>query len=293
MISTGSGARGESLARWIRGKPVTSAIVQGLNTSTMVEQGANHGSFARRRNSTTAGFLLAGAVSVLALPSAVLAFSSGFSTQPVAARTQDLKDFAPTAVDGHLARSLGMNGLPKGQFYRFTPAGTSMRPDRSVTVAVRVDADTARAITVRAQLPQIETLAPAAPIVAVRIAPNAYNLGVSRGYHGFAQPMVPADTLRSEQPDLASFKLNTPNNASAPSFRPRISLDQRENTGRAPRTFAGNGAESVDVGGSYRVMGNLNVTAGVRYSQEHERLAPLTDGKKDNQAVYVGTQFRF
>jgi hypothetical protein len=31
----------------------------------------------------------------------------------------------------------------------------------------------------------------------------------------------------------------------------------------------------------------------VRYSQERERLRPLTDGKQDSQAVYVGTQFRF
>ena len=92
---------------------------------------------------------------------------------------------------------------------------------------------------------------------------------------------------------MASFKIKNPRGGSDPSFTPRISLDQRENTGRAPRTFAGNGAEQVDVGGSYRVIGNLNVTAGVRYSQEHERLAPLTNGKKDNQAVYVGTQFRF
>ncbi|MFC3213373.1 hypothetical protein [Novosphingobium panipatense] len=38
---------------------------------------------------------------------------------------------------------------------------------------------------------------------------------------------------------------------------------------------------------------NLDVTAGVRYSQDRERLVPLTDGKQDSQAVYVGTQFKF
>jgi len=35
------------------------------------------------------------------------------------------------------------------------------------------------------------------------------------------------------------------------------------------------------------------VTAGVRYSQERDRLGPLTDGTQDSQAVYLGTQFRF
>jgi hypothetical protein len=47
------------------------------------------------------------------------------------------------------------------------------------------------------------------------------------------------------------------------------------------------------VGGAYRVVGNLNVTAGVRLSQESDRLTPLTDGVEDSQAVYVGTQLRF
>jgi hypothetical protein len=41
------------------------------------------------------------------------------------------------------------------------------------------------------------------------------------------------------------------------------------------------------------VTGNLRVTAGVRYSAERERLAPLADGQQDNQSVYVGTRFRF
>jgi opacity protein-like surface antigen len=71
-------------------------------------------------------------------------------------------------------------------------------------------------------------------------------------------------------------------------------VDEKQAAGRAPRTFAGEGEDQVDVGGSYRLTRNLNVTAGVRYSQQdRERLHPLTDGKQDNQAVYVGTQFRF
>ena len=49
----------------------------------------------------------------------------------------------------------------------------------------------------------------------------------------------------------------------------------------------------VDLGGAYSLTRNFDVTAGVRYSQERDRLRPLTDGKKDSQAVYVGTQFRF
>ncbi len=247
----------------------------------------------RKRGGISAGLLLAGAVGVLALPSAVLAFSSGFSQKPAAARADDaIGSITPTTEGANLARSISVGSLTKGQLYRFTPAGTSMRPGRSITVAVRVDSDTARAISVRKVL-SANTAAPPAT-VPLRISPDAYSLGVSRGYHSFAQGFaVPADSRKADLPDLAAFKLGAATKSANPRFSPRISLDERESTGRAPRTFSGDGEDTVDVGGSYRLTRNLNVTAGVRYSQERDRLAPLTDGKQDSQAVYVGTQFRF
>ena len=46
--------------------------------------------------------------------------------------------------------------------------------------------------------------------------------------------------------------------------------------------------------GSYRLTRNFDVTAGVRYTQERDRLAPVVDtAKQDSQAVYIGTQFHF
>ena len=51
--------------------------------------------------------------------------------------------------------------------------------------------------------------------------------------------------------------------------------------------------QSVDLSTSYRVIGNVNVTAGVRLSKDNNRLAPLTDGVEDDQAVYVGTRVNF
>ena len=53
------------------------------------------------------------------------------------------------------------------------------------------------------------------------------------------------------------------------------------------------GSQTVDVGGSFRLSPNLDVRAGVRLSQERERLDPLTNSVQDSQAVYVGTQLRF
>ena len=245
---------------------------------------------ARRSNMAT-GAMLGCAVLILALPSAVLAFSSRFNTLPHEAAR--LNSFTTTAADARLASAVPVRSLAQGHQFRFTPAGTPTRPDRSVTVAVRVDPQTARAITVRGtRLAE----APVSGATALRIAPTGFTLGVSRGYQSFAQGLVtPSDIRRIEMPDIATLRASSGTGAQgAPSrFSPRITLDDREAAGRAPRTFAGDKDPLVDVGGAYRVTRNLDVTAGVRYSQDRERLQSLTDGKQDNQAVYVGTQFRF
>ncbi len=51
---------------------------------------------------------------------------------------------------------------------------------------------------------------------------------------------------------------------------------------------------SLDVGGSYRIARNLDVTGGVRYKIQRDRLEALAaDDRQDSQSVYVGTAFRF
>ena len=162
--------------------------------------------------------------------------------------------------------------------------------DRSVvTVAVRLNESNTPALA----LHPVAGVDPAAASAALRIAPTAYSLGAARGYRSFAQNAAPAVPIRQlAAPDLASYQPR-PGVTSDPSrFAPRIALDEHEKTGRSLRTFE-QGAQQVDLGGSYRLTRNLNVTAGVRYSSDHDRLRPLTDGRQDSQAVYVGTQFRF
>lgn len=237
------------------------------------------------------GLLLAGCVSLLALPSAVLAFSTSFQGKAVAAGQIDSLD--PEATSENLSRAIALRSLAKGQPFPFTPAGTPNRPDRAVTVAVRVDPEAAQAIIVRGRVPMLAQAG--ADAGRLRIAPAAFNLGVSRGYQNFAQDLVPQVPSRAigDMPDLRKFSL-TPSGAAGRDsrFSPRISIDEKRAAGRAPRTFAGDGGE-VDLGGAYRLTDNIDVTAGVRYSQDRERLVPLTDGKQDSQAVYVGTQFKF
>lgn len=246
----------------------------------------------RKRSATTA-MLIGSAVGLLALPSAVLALSSRFdgASQPMPAASGSAQ-FLPATVDPRLSRSIAVRTLSKGKTFRFTPAGSSARADRSVTVAVRVDAAAAR--TIRVMAPRIAAVDVPDGASALRIAPTAYSLGTTRGYRSFAQNTATVPTHSGvDIPDLASFRPSAGARNTPSRFSPRIALDEKQNTGRSPRTFDGDANESVDVGGSYRLSRNLNVTAGVRYQTERDRLVPLTDGRQDSQAVYVGTQFRF
>jgi len=235
------------------------------------------------------GAMIAGVVGLLALPSAVLAVTAGFkasSEQSLAA------SLTSSAAPSALARPIPVRSLAEGQIYPFTPAGTPNRPNRSITVAVRVNPETVEAISVHGQRVQNR---PEAGSGELRIAPTAFNLGMSRGYKNFTQPLVQTSGSKPAGiPDLRKFSIAKSNGSDESRFSPRIVLDEAQAAGRAPRTFTGEGENRVDVGGSYRVTDNLDVTAGVRYKEERERLLPpLTDGKQDSQAVYVGTQFRF
>ena len=244
-----------------------------------------------KRGSGTAALLLAGAVGLLALPSAVLALSSQFEPDAQAPQADVVNGtFMPAEVDPRLARSITVRALAKGRAFRFTPAATPNRADRSVTIAVRLDARSARQLMLGAK----QSVSEAALGSALRIAPTGYSLGSARGYRSFAQSSGINDARRSDIPDLAAYKPSTPGAKGDPGrFSPRIALDEKEKSGRSPRTFE-QSDQTVDVGGSYRLSRNLNVTAGVRYSStDRDRLLPLTDGRQDNQAVYVGTQFRF
>lgn len=198
--------------------------------------------------------------------------------------------FTPASVDARLAQFAG--NRRSGDLVRFTPAGTASRQGRSVTVAVRVDEDMAQALSVRSALGAAANEQPDSAVA--RIAPTRFNLGLSRGYQNFAKAPDLARELSDQPiPDLASFRPSTGAKEKPSRFAARIAVEEEQGAGRTARSPEAIGDQTFDLGGSYRVTRNLDVTAGVRYSQDRDRIAPLTNGKQDSQAVYVGTQFRF
>ena len=75
------------------------------------------------------------------------------------------------------------------------------------------------------------------------------------------------------------------------SGRVAVAAERSEGT---QRLVADDQAYSVDVGGAFSIARNVDVTGGVRYRIARDRLEVLQrDERRDSQAVYVGTAFRF
>lgn len=195
--------------------------------------------------------------------------------------------FTPAAADPRLAAAFARSGIASSGF-RFTPAAADTNR-RSVRVAVR-----ARAVGNNAGVnnvtPGATALLSVAPSLGVN--PVAYNLGVGIGWKRFA---VSGDVARVD-PGAApggreSVDLGISYNASK--WSTRVQLGAEKPMGNIPRSITGGESVSLDVGGSYRLTRRLDVTAGVRYKSERDRLATPADTIRDSQAVYIGTAFRF
>ncbi len=198
-----------------------------------------------------------------------------------AAALSGIGSFTPASADPKLAAVLSRGGLA-GTGFRFTPSDSKKAGSRAVTVAVR-------ARTTRVD--EAERLATsAAPSVA--LAPIAYNLGVSVGWKRFA---VSGDVARVDLGTVPGGRESVDLGVSytGKAFSGRLKAGADRPLADTPSLIADAPSYSIDVGGSYRLTRNLDVTAGVRYKTEREQLTRFNDDRRDSQAVYVGTAFRF
>jgi len=245
-----------------------------------------------RRNSSKRGGLTA-SVAAVALVLAGIP-TAGLALDALGGSKLDLAhgsfSFTPASVDPELAAFVA--GRSDGSHrMRFTPAGVAEQGKRPLTVAVRVDGETAHAIEVRSAIDAAQDQMAGS---AVHIVSARYSLGLARGFQSFAQPSVVSKKLTdAAMPDLSSYT-PAPALPEQSRFASHVALAHEEKPGVAPRTREALGEQSVDLATSYRLTRNLDVSAGVRYSQAHDRIAPVSDpSSQDSQAVYIGTQFRF
>lgn len=198
-----------------------------------------------------------------------------------AAAARALSGFTPAAADPRLSALFARGGLNTGGF-RFTPSETR-RDARAVTVAVRARSNRSAGVAERIATASAPT---------VGLAPIAYNLGVAVGWKRFAVSGDVSKVDLAGQPggreaaDLAVSYAGT-------RFTGQVHAAADKPLANAPRLIEGAPSYSLDVRGSYSLTRNLDVTAGLRYKSERDRLVRFTDDRRDSQAVYVGTAFKF
>jgi len=181
-----------------------------------------------------------------------------------------------------MAAAFARSGLGAGNFgagaFRFTPSG-SATSRRAVTVAVR-----ARAVG------RTEA-AHALALPSDGLAPSAYSLGASIGWKRFA---LSGDVAKVDGGLLPTSRESADIGLSysGPRWATRLDLGAERSLNNRP-TLGMDQTWSVGLGGSYALTRNLNVSGGVRYKAQHDQLMSLTDDRRDSQAVYLGTTFKF
>jgi hypothetical protein len=226
------------------------------------------------------------ALSALALPPALAAMSRADRIRETQLSSALLGQFTPAAGDPRLIARYAKVSERARQNFSFTPVVPATdNGNRAITVVVRsqggapIGGDAART---RALVDS-----PVQPVVA--IAPVAYNLGASVGFDKFVMPAAVRGIDIRNLPEARAIDQRP---AKSPRLSSRVASVAADPAGASPRAAAPAPGQEVDLSSTYSVTRNLQVTAGVRYSAD-DRLGPLTNEQRDNQAVYVGTQFRF
>jgi hypothetical protein len=218
----------------------------------------------------------------LVLTPALAAPQSKKRPAAVAVSFDPVSNFTPATADPRLAAAFAGRADALTDL-KFTPAPAKGRPSQ-VRVAIRARADG----------PGKSQAADAALASVSALTPASYNLGVAVGWRRFA---VAGDVSKTKEANSAlggresaalgvSYSLNK-------RLTGRVAVGADRGDGRALTQLRKADNYSLDVGGAYSITRNIAVTGGVRYRIDHERLSALKDDRRDSQAVYVGTAFKF
>jgi hypothetical protein len=228
---------------------------------------------------------------VSAVAAAALVLTPAFATTAskkrppaVSLSFDSMPSFTPANADPKLAAALAGKSLSLTDF-TFTPAPAKGRPSQ-VRVAIRARVTTPNEAKVA------QASIPTAAVSA--LTPATYNLGLAVGWRRFA---VSGDVAKIKSADPAfggresavvgvSYSLNN-------RLSTRVAVGADRATGSPVAGLRQGDNVSLDVGSSYSLSRHIAVTGGVRYNIERDRLSALQDDRRDSQAVYIGTAFKF
>lgn len=228
---------------------------------------------------------------VAALAAAGLALTPAFATgdgkhrpPAVSLSFDSLSSFTPANPDPKLAAALAGKSLSLTDF-KFTPAPAKGRPSQvRVAIRARVNAPAEAAVA--------QASAPTTAVTA--LTPTSYNLGVAVGWKRFA---VSGDVSKVQSADPAFGGRETAivgvSYSLSKRLSTRVAVGADRSTGNPVAGLRQGNNVSVDVGSSYSLSRHIALTGGVRYNRERDRLTALQDDRRDSQAVYIGTAFKF
>ena len=214
------------------------------------------------------------------------AFATGIAAKkraPAVSLSFDpVSSFTPANADPKLAAALAGKGLALTDF-KFTPAPAKGRPSQ-VRVAIRA----------RTLAPARLAEASVATAAVNQLTPTGYNLGVAVGWRRFA---LAGDLSQAKSADPAiggresavigvSYSLSN-------RLSTRVAVGADRVSGNPLPALRRGDNVSLDAGASFSLSRQIALTGGVRYNIERDRLSALQDQRRDSQAVYVGTAFKF
>ena len=225
---------------------------------------------------------------VAALAAAGLMLSPAFATSQTPAKKRPpaialsfdpISSFTPANGDPRLAATFANKPLSLTDF-KFTPAAAKGRPAQ-LRVAIRARVGTQA---------QAQDATPAL----TALTPASYKLGVAVGWKQFA---VSGDVSKVTSPDPALGGRETAVvgvSYSLKRFTGRVAVGADRAEGRPLAALRRGDNYSVDVGGSYSLSRRVALTGGVRYEIDRDKQqSALKDDRRDSQAVYIGTAFKF
>jgi hypothetical protein len=232
----------------------------------------------------SAAYLAVG--SLLLSPVLVPAFAAQIYGSNAISGTSDwASHFTPAGVDSRLAERMRANAMRQSAF-PFTPAGLNSRTSNTLTVAVRTDAGSA--VSVRNALAQMD----AGNGSTLRLNNSSYQLTAAKGWQAFQLPTAAEQPRIDQMVGKGGFRLDDGGSKKPSRFNTDVSVGAPKAAAPNPRGNAAAGDYDVNVGGSLRVAKGVDLTAGVRYSRDNDRVDIATT-KADSEAVYVGTKIRF
>ncbi len=222
------------------------------------------------------------AASLLLVPAIATAKPEPKKRPPAVSISFDrVTSFTPASADPKLAAAFA--NRQSAADFKFTPAAPKGRSSQ-VRVAIR-----ARASDMGSS--RTAELSGATPAIGA-VTPASYNLGVAVGWRRFA---VTGEVGKTRSANLALGGHETAVvgvNYSLKRFTGRVAASAERSDGTQAPVVGREKAYAVDVGGAYSLTRNIAVTGGVRYKVDRDRAA-LQDERRDSQAVYVGTAFKF